>query len=180
MGPAEDTADTAASRLRLLYQDFREHPRTGPAGRSATPAHPGAPVNLAVVDHIAASVREIANEARAANPQADPLPDRVEAVYDWWRDNTRLAPEHVQQRRDIVIHRQYLEHAIAMGDVNVIPPHRCPGCGTFGVVWRNQIRRAVCLNVRCVTKDGMARTWSLGRLAYEHVAAEKMLRECAT
>lgn len=185
MGAAEDDTETAAAQLRLLNRHFREHPRTGPAIRTAPSTIPGAPVNLAVVDHITASIREVTDDTYTLNPQASPLPDRLDSVYAWYRANTRNAPEAQQQRRDTVIYRQRLEHAITMGDAKVVRRHRCPACQTLGLFWPPEVRdpkrgRAVCANRRCLTAEGMTRTWTLARLAYEHVAIQKTLRDCAT
>lgn len=176
----DETDDTASSRLRLLDEHFREHPRGAPSGRSSRSAHPGTPANLTVTDHIRASVAEVAEHARAANPHAGPLPARVEAVYDWWRERTETAPAAVQQRRDTIVYRQGLEHAIAMGDTKVIRPHRCPACRTFSLMWVDEARRAVCTNSRCTTRGGLSNSWTLARLAYEHVAAQNSARVHAT
>jgi hypothetical protein len=181
MGNGETDTDTAAARLRLLSEHFRQHPVTGPAERSATSVTPQAPVNLTVVDHIRASVREVVDDALAVNPGAGPLPERVQDVYRWYMANTRNAATAQAQRRDTIIYRQQLEHAIALGDTKVVRPHRCPACRAFGLMWDAQRRRAVCTSTRCLTPGGMSNAWPLQRLAYEHVAAaQKYLRVRAT
>jgi hypothetical protein len=179
--------DTAASRLRLLNEHFRQHPVTGPAGHSyisseprATATAPGIPYNVGVDEHIRDSVQEVVDDTLAVNPDAGPLPERVQDAYRWYMANTRNASTAQQQRRDTIIYRQQLEHAIAMGDTKVIPPHRCPACRCFGLMWQAQKRRAVCTNRRCLTPEGMSNTWTLATLAYEHVAAQKSLRVSAT
>jgi hypothetical protein len=168
----EGERDTAASRLKLLSKHFREHARTAPAERTGRRAHAGAPLNLKVADHITASVAEVADHGREVNPDAGPLPPRVEAVYDWYLANTKTAPAAEQQRRDTIVYRQRLEHAIAMGDTKVIRPHRCPACKTFGLMWPEGADRAWCTNTRCTTKGGLCSSWTLAKLAYEHVAAQ--------
>jgi hypothetical protein len=190
MSTTED--DTAEQRLAELLHCFRERPVTGPAGHSyisaeprATSVHPGAPLNLTVVDHITDTVKELADYTREANPQAEPLPAHEEAVYRWCIDNTQNAPEAVQQRRDTLIYRQKLEHAIAMGDHDsvskAVRPIRCPACNTFGLFWRPEAGKALCTNGRCLTKEGLSNRWTLERLAYEHIARQqKTVRECAT
>jgi hypothetical protein len=172
MGTGDE--DTAAVQLRLLDTHFRQRPVTGPEGHSyvssaprATPASPGIPYDTDVVDHIRACVSEIATEVLAVNPRPGPPPKRVAAVYDWYLDNTKTADHAQRRRRDTIIYRQRLEHAIAMGDFKVIPPHRCPGCRTFGLMWRG---RVVCTNRKCLTDEGTSNTWTLARLAYEHIA----------
>ncbi|MBP5918712.1 hypothetical protein F3K34_43800 [Streptomyces sp. LBUM 1486] len=174
----EDTDDTASNRLRILDRHYREHPVTGPEGHCVTastarptPVAPGLPYPARIVDHIDRSVAEVAEHTRAVNPAAGPLPTRVEAVYDWYRANTALAPAAQQQRRDTIEYRHSLEHAIAMGDTKVVRPHRCPGCNTFGLMWIDEAQRAVCTNTRCTTKSGLSSSWTLARLAHAHVAA---------
>lgn len=185
MGNGE--TDTAASRLRLLNEHFRQHPITGPAGHSyisseprATATAPGIPYNATVDDHIRASVQEVVDDTLAVNPGAGPLPEHVQDVYRWYVQNTFNAATARQQRRDTIIYRQQLEHAITMGETKVIRPHRCPQCRTLGLFWRPQLRRALCTNSRCLTPEGLSSTWTLAKLAYEHVADQKSLRVRAT
>lgn len=174
--------ETAAGRLAELYAHYRQHPVKSAAGHSyisaaprATASVPEALVNLEVVDHIQASLREVVGDTLAANPDAGPLPPRVEGAYRWYIENTRNAPEADQQRRDTVIYRQGLEHAIAMGNRKVVRPHRCPQCRTLGLMWPRTLEaeRAVCTNRNCLDAEGMASTWTLAQLAYEHIAAQK-------
>jgi hypothetical protein len=184
--------ETAAQLLAQLHQYYVQHPITGPAGHSyisseprATAVNPGAPINLTVVEHIDTSVRELADYTRQANPEAGPLPPRVEAAYAWCVENTQNAPEDVQQRRDVIIYRQRLEHAIAAGDHETVRkavrPIRCPACNTFGLFWKPEISKAVCTNGRCLTKDGLVHRWSLARLATAHVETQqKTVRVRAT
>jgi len=179
MGAQHDDT-TATSRLRLLYENYLEHPRTAPDGPRPRAVTAGTPLNLATLDHIAASVDEVTQYTREVAPDAAPRPEQDYDVYRWCVENTAHAPEDVQQRRDVILYRQRLEHAIAMGEAAVIRPHRCPACNTFSLMWRPERRRALCTNGRCRGRDGMSRTWTLARIAYEHVAVEKTSRECAT
>jgi hypothetical protein len=184
MSTTED--DTAEQRFAELLHCFRERPVTGPAGHSYIPAdprpttvHPGAPIDLTVADHITATVKELADYTREANPAADPLPTHVEDVYAWCVENTQNSPEAIRQRRDAIVLRQRLEHAIAMGDDKVIRPIRCPQCRCLGLMWRGG--RAVCTNGDCVTKDGLSNRFTLARLATAHIEAQqKTLRVRAT
>jgi hypothetical protein len=171
--------DTASNRLRILNTHYREHPVTGPEGHCVTTSAsrptvvaPGLPYPAQIVEHIDRSVAEVAAHTRSVNPEAGPLPARVEAVYDWYREHTANAPAAQRQRRDTIVYRQRLEHAIAMGDTKVIRPHRCPGCRTFGLMWIAEAQRAVCTNSRCTTKTGLSSSWTLAKLAYEHVSAQ--------
>lgn len=176
-----DTSDTdgAAARLHHLQQYYREHPVTGPVeGRSAT-VNPGAPLSLATLSHVADSVREVADHTYAVNPKAGPVPASAAAVYDWCRQHTEHADDVDRMRGEVIEYRQYLEHAIRAGDHGVIPRHRCPKCRTFGLMWQQHMQRALCTNTRCVDRDGFSRTFSLAKLAYEHVAARKNLRQAS-
>ena len=179
MSTAGEDDNETANRLRILNRHFREHPVTGPEGHSvtgptsrATAVAHGLPYPAQIVEQIDRSVAEVAAHTRTVNPAAGPLPARVEAVYDWYREHTANAPAAEQQRRDTILYRQGLEHAIAMGDTKVIRPHRCPGCRTFGLMWIAEAQRAVCTNSRCTTKTGLSSSWTLAKLAYEHVAAQ--------
>lgn len=185
MGAQQD--DTATTSLRLLNRYYRERPTTGAEGHSyignsprATATSPGLPYNATVTELIDASAQEIAAHAHAVNPDAGPLPPVVDSIYDWYEENIKNADAMERQRGQVMLYRQHLEHAIAIGDTSVIRPHRCPACHTFGLMWREARQRVLCTNGRCRGRDGMSRTWTLGKLAYEHVAAEKMSRECAT
>jgi hypothetical protein len=182
MGNRTDDDTAATGRLTTLLAHFLQHPVTGPAERSPASAVPGTPLNLRVHDHIQAAVREVVDDTLAVNPHPSPLPERVEAVYEWYVANTANAEQAQRQRRDTILYRQSLEHAIAMGDVKVVRPHRCPACRCLGLMWRAELQAAVCTNGNCLTKDGRSRRFALARLAYEHVAAkfEKSVRDCAT
>lgn len=183
MGIGDNADDTAATNLRLLHY-LRTRPVTGPEGHSfvssasrATPTGPGIPYNTDVVDHIRSCVSEIAADTRAVNPAAGPLPERVDAVYAWYLENTKSAARAQQQRRDTIIYRQALEHAIALGEFKVIRPHRCPQCRTLGLFWKAALKRVLCTNSRCLTDDGLSNTWDLARLAYEHIAGRENIRQ---
>lgn len=172
--------DNAASRLKHLTTYFREHPVTGPVeGRTPTTS-PSAPLSLDTLDHITASVAEVIDYTREANPQATP-PESVNDIYRWCVENTYNAPEDVQQRREVIEYRQYLEHAIRAGDWRkVIRPQRCPECRTWGLMWQADMQRALCTNTECVDRDGISTTVTLARLAHEHVTARKNLRQART
>ncbi|MFB8182550.1 hypothetical protein ACFC8N_42505 [Streptomyces sp. NPDC055966] len=180
MGNTDDTdGDGAAARLHHLQQYYREHPVTGPAEGHRTTVHSGAPLSLATLDHVTASVREVAEHTYAVNPGAGPIPESVAAVYDWCHAHTEHAPETVRARGEVIEFRQFLEHAIRAGDHAVVRKQRCPKCRTWGLMWQQQMQRAVCTNTDCVDRDGFSRTFDLARLAYEHVAARKNLRQAS-
>ncbi|WP_461712201.1 hypothetical protein [Streptomyces sp. DSM 41013] len=173
--------DSAAARLRHLNEYLLEHPVTGPSeGRNPTRTA-SAPMSLGTLDHMRASVAEVVAYTREANPQATPLPESATDIYRWCVENTYNAPEAVQQRRDVIEYRQYLEHAIRAGDWRkVIRPQRCPECRCFGLMWQAGMQRALCTNTECVDRDGMSTTVTLARLAHEHIAGRKKLRQVRT
>lgn len=173
--------DDASSSLHLLATYYREHPQTGPSERRAPSVSPGAPLNLGILDHIDRCVDEVVEHARYdAGDSLGPLPARVRDVYDWWHEHTEDATPEVQLRRNIVIYRQRLEHAIRLGDYKVVRPHPCPACGTYGLQWRREDQRAVCLKKECRDRNGMARTWTLARLATQYVTQQESRARRAT
>lgn len=188
----QDVTDSAARRIHQLSEYCREHPVTGPEGHSYTAFQAHTPIavsplpfNADVVDHIDAAVAEVVHHTRSVNPDAGPVPGHVAGVYAWAREHTEDADLLAQQRRDTIEHRHLLEHAIRAGDTSVVRPHRCPGCHTLGLMWPRGITdpkgKAMCVNRHCANANGgVTRRWSLAELAYEHVAAEKKLRACAT
>lgn len=181
MADGTDETDTAAARFGHLLNYFKERPVTGPVEGHAASRSTPAPMNLAVLDHIEASVAEVVQHTRDANPEAGPIPSRADAIYDWCREHTEHADETVRQRTATIEYRQYLEHAIQAGDVKVVRPHRCPSCGTVGLLWQRQTQRAVCINRHCARRNGgTSRSWTLASLAHEHVASKESLKECAT
>lgn len=186
MGPTgSDSPDSAGQLLAQLHHYFRQHPITGPDGHSyisseprATAAAPGLPFNARVVEHIDASVQEVAAHTRDANPDAGPLPDHVAGIYDWARAQTEHAPEDVQQRRDTLEYRHRLEHAIAAGDHLVVRPHRCLDCGAPGLYWQEDLRKALCVNRHCARRNGgIHQKYTLAQLAFVHIENRKNLRQ---
>ena len=178
---SDDTPeDTAAARLAHLQRYHREHPVTGPAeGSRRTVVHPSAPLSLATLDHVTASVREIADHTYAINPEAGPVPAAAAAVYDWCHEHTEHADEVERDRVLAVEYRHYLEHAIRAGDHTVVCKHRCPACRTWGLMWDASRQKAVCTHRRCTTRNNLSSTWSLARLAFAHVAEQKNLRQAS-
>lgn len=183
MGIGDD--NTAASRLRLLQAEFTQPGQTRePGTRTAPTAVPSAPLNLRVVDHMRDAIAEVVALTRAAvpaaSPDALPLPEDAAYIYAWAREQTAHLPEERQDVRRQVEYRQSLEHAILMGDHDVVCKHPCPACGCFGLQWASARRKAACLNLACTDENGVGRAWSLSRLAREQIAAGKKLNRQAT
>ncbi|MFD5899079.1 hypothetical protein [Streptomyces sp. NPDC060366] len=173
----------AADRLRTLEGRIWRFP-TGSVNklpRSGGPTHPEAPLDLDIIDHITASVREAQDHVSANRTEnAGPMPANVADVYDWWRASTPSLDAERTLAREAVIYRQGLEHAIQAGDTKVVRKHPCPECGCWGLFWRRPEKRAVCANRDCRDEDGLARMWELKHLAHEHVTRQKMLKATAT
>lgn len=178
---ANDDSEEAASHLRLLDTHFHEHPQHGPAERRTTSATPGTPLNLGIVDYIDRCVAEVVDHARTEAPApVGPLPASAAGIYDWYLEHTADAGPEVHLQRDIIIKRQQLEHAITLGDTDAVCKHPCPACGTWGLEWSAYTHRAMCINGRCRDRHGMGRTWTLGRLATQHVLEQENQARCAT
>jgi hypothetical protein len=172
---------TAGHRLRLLRDEYLQHPAREPGNRTATGGPPPAPMNLGMLDHITDSITEVVTHVRTDAPHAGPAPANPAGIYDWWIQSTPNLEDERRLERDRVIYRQGLEHAIRAGDTDIVRKHPCPGCECWGLVWSQDLRRAACLNQDCVDGDGVGTTWKLGHLAYEHIArVEKMLESRAT
>lgn len=171
-----DTQDTAAARLKHLNEFFREHPVTGPSIGHAPSRSASAPLSLGTLSHVHASVREVIEHTMDVNPDAPMPPSRADAVYDWSRKHTANAPEAERQRAETIEYRQYLEHAIRAGDVKVIRPHRCPECRCLGLMWQDDMQRALCTNSACVDGSGFSHTFTLSQLATEYIERQKNVR----
>ncbi|WP_435606587.1 hypothetical protein [Streptomyces ardesiacus] len=171
--------DSAAARLRYLNDYLLEHPVTGPSDCRNSTRTLSTPISLSTLSHIDASVREVIAHTKDANPAAGQAPTRADAIYDWARQHTEHADDDVRQRTAVIEYRQYLEHAIRAGDWRkVIRPHRCPECRCFGLMWRSG--RILCTNSECTDTDGTSTTVTLARLAHEHIASRKNLRQART
>lgn len=181
MGEAETDAAVARARLRLLTAEFttptssrRTHGRRAP-----TPA-PREPVNLEILDHVTKSAREIVDYTRQAVPEASPPPATAEDIYNWM---VRLTPHldvERQMARDAIIHRQSLEHALAMGDKDVIRRETCPSCCCWSLFWRRGEEQAACVNRHCTDQLGRPSLWTLKQIAEHRVAAKYAARKTAT
>lgn len=176
-----DTTDTAAARLHQLAAYYREHPVTGPLEGHAATATAPAPMSLGTLDHIRAAVKEVADHTRSINPDAGPIPENVEDVYDWMHEQSRHAPEIEQQRAEVIEYRQWLEHCLRAGDHETVRKQvrkqPCPWCRCWGLMWMPDLREAYCTNTECTDRDGFSHHLSLSRLAHAHVMTRKNLRQ---
>jgi hypothetical protein len=172
--------DTAARRLRLLAAEVAEPVARASGARVAVTPVSSPPLNLGIIDHMAASVAEVVAHVRESVPEAAPRPAEDAGVYQWWREGTAHLDEATQQAREAIIYRQSLEHAIARGDHDVVRPHPCPACGCWGLFWDRERRLAACVNRYCMDEMGLSHSWTLAQLAHHRVAAETKLKKSAT
>lgn len=184
MTQGETSADSATQSLRHLANYFHERPVTGPDGHSyisnqprATNTHPGLPVNVRVLERIDQTVAEVVAYTREVNPNAGQPPEDVRDVYRWCVEHTAHAPEVQQQRREILEYQHALEHAVAAGETDVIRPHRCPECRTFGLMWDGHRRVIRCTNRECVDTGGLGTIVDFNRLAQQYIAEKRKLRQ---
>ncbi|MFB7359631.1 hypothetical protein [Streptomyces gardneri] len=162
-----------ADRLRLLQDEYLT-PRAGHrAERTATTTEPSTPIRLAVFDHIRASVTEavetvVANREGNTAPTQPPNDPRL--VYRWMVEETADLDASRQQVIDSLMYRQGLQHAIVMGDTDIIRRHPCPSCVTWGLVWDDDREQVVCPNRYCADDYGQPTTWTLAQIAEDHIA----------
>jgi hypothetical protein len=176
-----DTVADAAAALRLLNsEDLRHHPAHGPTERRTPSTTPAAPLNLGMVDYIAQARDEVVAHARAVAPDPQPLPRRVEDLYDWYVDQTGNADEAQRRHRDTLIEAHRLKHAVRLGEYDEISKNPCPRCGCWGLMWEPGGQRALCSNRRCRTPDGLSSRWTLDRLAAQTVQRTEIWRRNAT
>lgn len=184
MGNTDSTAEQAAKHLAHLVDYCIELPNRAHTGGRTAPVRSierTAPLNVDTVSHIDATVREIRSFMAAESPDTiEPLPKDAADVYDWMIRNTEFDDDTTRRRRDILIYRQYLEHAVLTGDSKAVRRHPCPACGCVGVHWQHTLGKAVCRNRRCRTADQGLNTWTLAHLAQQHIEAQEKLTARAT
>jgi len=166
----------AENRLRLIRQHLLAPQGAGlRADRGTRATEPGAAMRLDVYDHMAAAVDETVALAVSLcddqEPYEKPPTRQVEHVYQWLVDETPHLDEERQQVRDALIYRHGLEHAILIGESDIIRRHPCPACVTWGLVWDQHAEQVVCWNRHCaaVDDDGRPATWTLAQLAKDHI-----------
>lgn len=175
---------TPAERLRLIDKYFLAPGGGGPrAERTARATEPAAALRLDVYDHLRGSVDEAAELAKSLCDGAEPYeprPAKLEDTYQWLVEETSHLDQRRQMARDAVIYRQGLQHAILMGDADIICRHPCPDCVTWGLVWDRHREQVVCRNHHCADDDGRPTTWTLKQLAEDHIARKNHLVARAT
>lgn len=166
-----NAAVAAASALRLLSSpDLRQHPAPTREPRRSTATNPPAPLNLGRLDYLDAHVNEVVTHVRSLpGGETIPPPARDGDIYDWYIEHTGDAAENEQAHRDLVTERHALEHAIELGNFAVVRPHPCPACGGWGLFWDQAGDRVRCSDRDCRTPDGLASSFTLGRLAAQKV-----------
>lgn len=176
-----NTAADAASALRLLNSpDMRQLPENGPRQRRTAATTPGIPLNVGMVDYLARTVREVVDHTATITAQPKALPPQIDGLYAWYIEQTADADDVQRRYRDALIETHALEHAIRLGEYNVVRPHPCPRCGSWGLFWDNAGNRARCTDVDCRTPDGLASSWTLARLAAQKIQRTEIWRRNAT
>ncbi|WP_435245183.1 hypothetical protein [Streptomyces tendae] len=139
-------------------------------GRSATRVHSPAPANTTVLDHLSACDGEIADfiaKARSA-PAPAPAPGQPDRAAAY--DRARVQAEHLGMDWPAYLAAMEWRHAAAtallMGDTDVIRREPCPGCRTWGLIWVETHRAAMCVNRYCAER-GQPALWTLAQLAAE-------------
>jgi hypothetical protein len=177
----QDTATAAAKALRLLdSSSLRQQPARGPQERRTASTTPGTPLNIGIVDYLTRTVAEVRDHTRRVQPDAGPMPQHLEDIYAWYLRHTETADEAEALYRDLLIERHRLEHAVRLGETDVVCREPCPGCGCWGLMWQPGGNRARCTNRRCRTPDGMTSSWTLARLAAQKVQRAEIWRRNAT
>jgi hypothetical protein len=175
-----DTAAAAASALRLLNSpELRHPPKAAPGLRRATTTTAPAPLDLALVDYLEATIHQVVDHTRQVNPNPEPLPD-VDGLYDWYTRNTLGADEADRRYRDTLIELHALEHALRLGDFDAVRPHPCPACGSWGLFWDREGNRARCSDRDCRDDDGLASSWTPARLVAQKIQRTEIWRRSAT
>lgn len=179
----QSIAGVAGARLQILRDNLAQphgpRPADAPPGRTSH-THGAPPLDLAVLEHVRASVDELLTHART-EARASPAPDDADltAAYAWFLDEGTADLDAGKARvREAIVYRQSLEHALRYGDEVVIRREACPGCHCWSLIWRQIAQRAGCINSDCRGKTGRGSTWTLQQLAEN--AVEKTYARAAT
>lgn len=177
----QDTAGAAARAFRLLNSPELLHPaRAAPDARRPTSTTPAAPLDLGLLDYLDAHVDEVITHTRAAAEDPAPLPPQRADIYDWCEQVIPTAEADQQLLLRTMLERHRLEHAIRLGDFDVVCKEPCPKCGCWGLMWEPAAQRALCSNRRCRTPDGLSSRWTLARLAAQKTGRTEIWRLSAT
>lgn len=187
----QSIAGVAGARLQILRDNLAQphgpRPADAPPGRTSH-THGAPPLDLAVLEHVRASVDELLTHARTeartcfcgcgkavgCMPTTD-----LTAAYAWFLDEGTADLDAGKARvREAIVYRQSLEHALRYGDEVVIRRESCPGCQCWSLIWRQIAQRAGCINSDCRGKTGRGSTWTLQQLAEN--AVEKTYARAAT
>ncbi|MFI0822275.1 hypothetical protein ACH4TX_42120 [Streptomyces sp. NPDC021098] len=184
MGDSE-VRHTAAAQLRLLSKEI-----TAPASRRPQPARrtppsqSSAPINLGILDHMAACRDELVTHTLEASPDAPAAPAEAADVYEWAYRETAYAARGMQRALDAMVLRQSWEHALALGDEKPVSAavhwEACPTCGCWSLFWQSTRRIVACVNGRCDDELGLPTVWQLKQIAEVCVARRNAITAAAT
>lgn len=177
----QDTAGDAAKAFRLLDSAaLRQPARTAPAERRPTHTTPAAPIDLGLLDYLEAHVSEVVTHVRALADEPVDVPRQRADAYEMCVQALGGADHAQQLQTQVMLERHRLEHAIRLGDVDIVCKEPCPRCGCWGLMWEHAAQRALCTNRRCRTPAGVASTWNLARLATQKIHRTEIWRRNAT
>ncbi|MDX3532472.1 hypothetical protein P1P75_40295 [Streptomyces sp. ID05-39B] len=177
----QDIAGAAAKAFRLLNSpELRQPARTAPTGRRSPSTTPQAPLDIGLVDYLDQHYAEVITHTRALTDGHIPVPRQRDDIYEMCTEALGNADQAQRLQAQVMLERHRLEHAVRLGDVNVVCKEFCPGCGCLGLMWAHAAQRARCTNKRCRTPDGVASNWTLARLAAQKVHQTEKWRRNAT
>jgi hypothetical protein len=177
--------ETAAARLDLLRKEFTTPARRAePARHVPSSGPPSTPVNLGILDHMAACRHEVITHTRAAAPDTACTPGKQADIYEWaYQETSHLAAEQ-QIVRDAMILRQSWEHSLAMDDHDevhaIVRRESCPSCRCWTLFWRPARHAVVCANQNCSDDDGLPVVLELNQIALAYVTARNARSSAAT
>lgn len=178
--------DTAAARLRLLQESTApgSTPRRPPPARRTPPSSPSTPIDLGMLDYMAACRNELVTHTRTAAPGAGAAPADTADLYEWMYQETAHLAAEKQLVRDAMVLRQSWEHCFAMNDHDevhaVVRRESCPACRCWTMFWRPARRAAICTNQNCADADGLPVVLELNQIALAYVTARNARSSAAT
>lgn len=185
MGDGE-VRHTAAAQLRLLSKEITatgSSRRPEPARRTP-PSQSSAPIDLGLLDYMAACRAELVAHTLEASPGAPAAPAEAADVYEWAYQETASAARGMQLARDAMVLRQTWEHALALDDQKPVRAaarwEACPTCGCWSLFFQPARRVVACVNGRCTDELGLPTVWDLRQLAQVCVARRDPVAATAT
>ncbi|MER6092495.1 hypothetical protein [Streptomyces bluensis] len=181
MGAGDEDAETAAQQLQLMAAHYVRRqpapPQPGTIRGTGGPTYPPLPIDTGIVDRMRQSVAQVTDYVQSHVPDAGEAPQNA-AVYAWMVEATRHLDDKRRLAAEAIVYRQTLEHALAMGETEVVHAflkrQPCPDCRCWAsLTWVSGATRAVCINRRCVNEHGQAHSYPLAYLVHRHIRTRK-------